>query len=120
MKRSKEYYINLYKRNLRENKWDIGLEIMNLSLCVFLYIACFMLMYSGYMSNDISISATVVSIIVFSALGVLFTVIIIRLAKLIIKRKELKYKIYTAENDGIITSTLENEYNEDNNGDSME
>ena len=44
----------------------------------------------------------------------------IRFTKLIIERKELKYKLFLAENDEIISSTLENEYSEDNNGDSLE
>ena len=120
MEMSKERYIDLCKRNLQENKWDIGLEIMNLSLCVFLYIIGLILMCSGYMNHDAPLYAVVIFLVIFSAFCGLFAVIIISLAKLIIKRKELKYKIYTAENDGIITSTFENEYNEDNNGDSME
>lgn len=120
MEFSKEYYISIYKHDLKQNKWDIGLEIINTVLCLSLYIVGLILICSAYMSNDTPLYAVAIWLIIFSVFCGLFAVVIIRLAKLIIKRKELKYKLYTAENDGIISSTLENEYSEDNNGDSLE
>lgn len=77
-------------------------------------------MCSGYMNHDAPLYAVVIGIILFSVFCGLFTLIIIRLAKLIIERKYIKRKIFAAENYGIISSTLENEYSEDNNGDSLE
>lgn len=117
---SKERYITLCKNELKEITFDIGCAIINITLGLSLYIIGLILMCSGYMNHDAPLYAVVIFLVIFSAFCGLFAVIIISLVKLIIKRKEVKYKIYTAENGGIITSTLENEYNEDNNGDSME
>lgn len=120
MKLSKERYINLCKNELKEITFDIGCAIINITLGLSLYIIGLILMCSGYMNHDAPLYAVVIFLVIFSAFCGLFAVIIIRLAKLIIKRKELKLKIFAAENDGIISSTLENEYSEDNNGDSLE
>lgn len=120
MKLSKERYINLCKHKLMENKFDIELGIIENALCLSLYIIALIFICKGYMRNDLPLYAVVIGIILFSVFCGLFALIIIRLAKLIIKRKELKCKIFVAENDGIISSTLENEYSEDNNGASLE
>ena len=98
------------------NKFDIVLAIINIILCIFLYVVALIIICSGYQRNDIPLYAVVIGLILFSVFCGCFAVIIIRLAKLIIERKELKRKIFAAENDGIISSTLENEYSEDNNG----
>lgn len=120
MKLSKERYINLCKHKLKENEFDIGLAIIENVLCISLYIIALILICKGYMSNNLPIYAVVIGLVIFSVFCGCFAIIIIRLAKLIIKRKELKYKLFLAENDGIISSTLENEYSEGNNGDSLE
>lgn len=120
MKVSKERYINLCKHKLEMNKFDISLGIINSILCLFLYVVVLIIICSGYQRNDIPPYAVVIGLILFSVFCGCCTIIIIRLAKLIIERKELKYKLFLTENDGIISSTLENEYSEDNNGDSLE
>lgn len=120
MKMSKERYINLCKHKLKENKFDIALGIIENALFLSLYIIVLISICKGYMSNDLPIYAVVIGLVIFSVFCGCFAIIIIRLAKLIIKRKELKYKLFLAEKDGIISSTLENEYSEDNNGDSLE
>lgn len=120
MKMSKERYINLCKHKLKENKFDIALGIIENALFLSLYIIVLIFICKGYMSNDLPIYAVVIGLVIFSVFCGCFAIIIIRLAKLIIKRKELKLKIFAAENDGIISSTLENEYSEDNNGNSLE
>ena len=120
MKVSKERYINLCKHKLEMNKFDISLGIINSTLCLFLYVVALIIICSGYRRNDIPLYAVVIGLILFSVFCGCCTIIIIRFTKLIIERKELKYKLFLAENDEIISSTLENEYSEDNNGDSLE